>query len=207
MDLDNTETNETVLRVFICKEPISHDGRCNHYFLNYENRYPVGFRLVQKAKVVNGLKKKEAVWLVQGGFPSEANRPFYGDLLLTLRNTVWWATVDEYKVTRNFDHMDLSEANLSGANLGGSSLFQANLRGANLSSADLRGTSLSEANLSGANLSRADLTRANLSKANLSGVNLNGADLWLADVSGANLSGSQTNHTTQCPNGQMGPCW
>ena len=61
-------------------------------------------------------------------------------------------------------YIDLSDANLSGANLSGADLSGANLRYANLSGADLR-----YANLSGANLSYANLSGANLSDANLFG--------------------------------------
>ncbi len=69
-------------------------------------------------------------------------------------------------------------ANLSEANLSRADLSEANLSRANLSRADL----------SGANLSRADLSRADLSGANLSGANLSEADLYWADLSWANLS-------------------
>ncbi|MEY8279255.1 pentapeptide repeat-containing protein [Blautia marasmi] len=57
---------------------------------------------------------------------------------------------------------DLSEANLSGAEL----------RGADLSGAELRGANLRGANLSDADLSGADLRGANLSDADLRGANL-----------------------------------
>src|SRR5713101_6072795 len=75
---------------------------------------------------------------------------------------------------------DLSEANLSGADLSG-----ANLSGANLRQANLR-----QANLSGASLSRAYLSYADLNGANLSGANLSDAELERVELSGANLSGA-----------------
>ena len=78
---------------------------------------------------------------------------------------------------------DLSEANLSGANLSGANLSEADLYGANLYRADL-----SRANLSGANLYRADLSRANLYEAALSEADLSVANLYEANLSGANLS-------------------
>jgi hypothetical protein len=74
------------------------------------------------------------------------------------------------------------EANLRGANLGGTDLREAdlrwtNLRGANLRETDLRWTNLRGANLRGADLGEANLRGANLMEANLRGANLRGADL------------------------------
>jgi uncharacterized protein YjbI with pentapeptide repeats len=103
--------------------------------------------------------------------------------------------------------VDLSEANIPGADLFEASLSDANLSSANLGSADLRVANLFGAHLSGANLGRADLYSADLrvadlTAADLSGANLNyahlshatltratlkGADLFNADLSGANL--------------------
>jgi hypothetical protein len=56
-------------------------------------------------------------------------------------------------------------------------LSEANLYGADLSEADLRGADLSKANLSEADLRGADLRGADLRGANLSEANLRGADL------------------------------
>lgn len=83
---------------------------------------------------------------------------------------------------RNFQAIDLNEANLNGANLS-----QADLNGANLSVANLSGSNLSGSNLSNSKLTVAKLVGANLSKANLSGANLNVANLTLADLSEAQL--------------------
>ncbi|HHJ07507.1 MAG TPA: pentapeptide repeat-containing protein, partial [Anaerolineae bacterium] len=47
---------------------------------------------------------------------------------------------------------ELVEVDLSGANLQGANLEEVNLRNANLEGADLRGANLSEADLTGANL-------------------------------------------------------
>ena len=69
-------------------------------------------------------------------------------------------------------------------------LSYADLRGANLSSADLSGADLSGADLSRANLSGADLRGAYLSRADLSRANLSGAYLSDAYLSGADLSGA-----------------
>jgi uncharacterized protein YjbI with pentapeptide repeats len=87
---------------------------------------------------------------------------------------------------------DFSGADLSGADLSSTDLINANLSGADLINADLSGADLSGADLSGADLSGADLINANLSGANLSGANfrfanLSGANLRFADLSSANL--------------------
>lgn len=170
-DLSRCNGASTYIRIL--NNPFTYDW----YFLPYENRYPTGFKLVQKAKVVNGEKTKEAVWLVEGGLPGEANRPLHGDLTLVLRGSTSWATVDYYTITRDFRRMDLSGANLTGANL---------------SETDFR---------------NANLIEANLSKANLKGADLRGADLWKAQFSEAYLLDVKTDHTTRCPNDQRGPCW
>ena len=85
---------------------------------------------------------------------------------------------------------NLSQANLSRANLSGANLSLANLRGANLSGADLSEANLSEANLSWADLWEANLRGASLCQADLSWANLSEADLSEADLSGADLSGA-----------------
>ena len=90
------------------------------------------------------------------------------------RHSMWAKTGEGEKA-------DLSDTDLSGANL-----YKADLRGANLSWANLRG-----ADLSGANLSLTDLSGANLSWANLRGANLRGANLSGADLSEANLRGAK----------------
>ena len=81
---------------------------------------------------------------------------------------------------------DLIGANLSGADLSGANLTGADLHGANLSSTDYfyRGA----ADLSGATLTNADLTGADLRGVDLRGVDLRGADLSGADLGAANLS-------------------
>jgi len=73
--------------------------------------------------------------------------------------------------------IDLSKANLRGANF-----FQANLSGARLF-----GSNLSQASLIGANLSGADLTCANLSEASLHMADLSKADFLGADLKGAKV--------------------
>jgi uncharacterized protein YjbI with pentapeptide repeats len=108
---------------------------------------------------------------------------------------------------RNFAHIDLSAANLSGVNLQDIDLTGANLTGANLSwafltranltgaclrQADMRSCALNSANLSqavlaGATLTKADLRLANLQEADLNWAVLQEADLSLADLQGARL--------------------
>ncbi|TBG37135.1 pentapeptide repeat-containing protein [Rhizobium leguminosarum] len=83
---------------------------------------------------------------------------------------------------------DLSEADLSWADLSKADLSEADLSWADLSWADLSEANLSEADLSKANLSWADLSEADLSKANLSEANLSEADLSKANLSEADLS-------------------
>ncbi len=83
---------------------------------------------------------------------------------------------------------DLSEANLSTANLSAADLSRANLTGTNLVTAHLWRADLTLTNLSRANLTGADLTLTNLSRANLTGANLMAANLGRADLTGADLS-------------------
>jgi uncharacterized protein YjbI with pentapeptide repeats len=90
---------------------------------------------------------------------------------------------------------ELSEADLSQANLSGTDLRKADLSRANLSGADLSGANLSGANLggtdhSGANLREADLSGANLGGAVLTGANLSGADLQAAILVNTDLTGA-----------------
>ena len=82
---------------------------------------------------------------------------------------------------------DLSEANLSTANLSAADLSRANLTGTNLVTAHLWRADLTLTNLSRANLTGADLTLTNLSRANLTGANLMAANLTGADLSRATL--------------------
>jgi uncharacterized protein YjbI with pentapeptide repeats len=94
----------------------------------------------------------------------------------------------------DLSHLDLLEANLSGANLNWADLSGTDLSEADLSEADLSGANLNWADLSGVEMSGADLSDAHLNYADLtggadlSGADLSGADLSFADLSGANLS-------------------
>jgi len=92
----------------------------------------------------------------------------------------------------NLSYADLSGANLHDANLRYADLRYADLSGANLHDANLSGADLSDANLSGAylryaNLHDAYLRYANLRYADLSYANLSGVNLRGANFSGANL--------------------
>lgn len=89
--------------------------------------------------------------------------------------------------------LDLTEADLKGADLRGMNLRRALLVGAKLARADLSGANLNEADLTRAslklaNLSRADLRKANLFKALLGESNGTEADFTRANLSSCELS-------------------
>jgi len=91
--------------------------------------------------------------------------------------------------------IDLSESNLSKANLSMADLSSSDLSKANLSMADLSSSDLSKANLSMADLSNGNLSKANLSHAYITNslfreCDLSGADLSFSDLSYANLEGA-----------------
>src|SRR5437660_1196511 len=87
---------------------------------------------------------------------------------------IWNQWRDKHRDIR----LDLSKANLTGADL-----FWADLSGANLDGANLQ-----SANLSLANLQSANLTSANLTEANLQSANLTGADLSRTVLVGTNFT-------------------
>ena len=86
------------------------------------------------------------------------------------------ATGDRHRI-------ELSFANLQGADMSGATLRNAKLTGAYFLSADLSG-----ADLSGADLATADFTSAGLRNADLSGAKVWGSRFDDADLAGANLS-------------------
>ena len=86
---------------------------------------------------------------------------------------------------------NLSEANLTRANLSGANLTRANLTRADLSHADLTGANLYHANLYHANLTGAKFSHANLSHADLTGAKFSHTDLSYADLTRANLAGAK----------------
>lgn len=87
----------------------------------------------------------------------------------------------------NLYRTNLYETNLRGANMYNANLRKTDLHGANLHSADLYGADLYGANLRGANLRHVDLYSANLRKADLYGASLCKADLRGTNLEGANL--------------------
>jgi uncharacterized protein YjbI with pentapeptide repeats len=96
---------------------------------------------------------------------------------------------------------NLSQADLSGANLFGADLSRADLSGAHLSGANLGETRLLEADFRGADLSGtylgwADLYKADLSRADLGEADLKGAALTDAHLGEANLSGADLTEAT-----------
>jgi hypothetical protein len=96
--------------------------------------------------------------------------------------------------------VDLSHANLTGANLDDASLFTTNLIAATFDNASLRNTNMDDAYAPGGSFINADLRGANLYFATLSDANLSGANLsdsWLgihtfarSILQNANFSGS-----------------
>ena len=92
-----------------------------------------------------------------------------------------WRDMRAYLGGADLSEADLSGADLRGAYLGGADLSEADLNGADLRGADLREAYLNGAHLRGADLSRADLRGADLREAYLNGAHLRGADLWGAE--------------------------
>ncbi len=137
------------------------------------------------------MDKKRAVGLLKGG----------------KRGICEWNELrKEGKFVPDLASVDLSEAYLSGVNLGSFqdepsqqsdvvNLKGANLASANLSGAILNGTYLFGANLDDTNLKEAHLRLANLQDALLSKANLNGADLREAFLKRAKLDDAVFNDT------------
>ena len=100
----------------------------------------------------------------------------------------------------NLSNTNLTSADLRGAHLSNADMNRANLDRANLASADLHGTYMKHARLSGADLTEVNLTEASmhevylteadLHNANLSNANMTGVNLIWADLSDANLRGA-----------------
>jgi hypothetical protein len=106
------------------------------------------------------------------------------DLDQILREYALWRKSNGRKGQR----VNLSRADLRGADLSGAWLVEANLSGAWLHEANLSRADLFMANLSGAKIPKANLSRARLSSANLSRAYIREADLSQAKLNGANLS-------------------
>jgi hypothetical protein len=101
---------------------------------------------------------------------------------------------------------DLTGARLSFANLQGANLFLATLNNANLTDtrlqgANLRSAKLLDAELGVAQLAGADLSGADLSNARLGFADLKGADLQYAKLEGATLKSAKYNSETKWPGG------
>ncbi|HEY9828439.1 MAG TPA: pentapeptide repeat-containing protein [Stenomitos sp.] len=85
----------------------------------------------------------------------------------------------------NLTLVDLHEANLVWSDLQNASLYHVNLSSAKLRHANLKGAKLRSANLQGTDFLNADLTGADLSWSNLHGANLTGANLTDANLQNA----------------------
>lgn len=109
------------------------------------------------------------------------------DLKEVLRLHERWLNGYEDGRRANLSQRDLSDADLSGANLSYANLSYADLSGANLSYAYLRCADLHEADLRCAYLGFADLRGAKLIWADLGEADLSDADLIGANLHDANL--------------------
>jgi uncharacterized protein YjbI with pentapeptide repeats len=89
---------------------------------------------------------------------------------------------------------DLSELELSGANLRNATLSEASFRHANLERAMLRGAHANEADFDGASLKRANLEACVLIKARLSDTDLTDAWMRRVDLRGANVTAANLEH-------------
>jgi hypothetical protein len=120
--------------------------------------------------------------------PERTTRP---DVQAALTVIARWDTTDRRGridlTLANLAGANLISADLADANLTGADLTRANLTRANLAGADLASVDLGRANLIGANLARAKITGANLAGAYLGAARLNGADLRRADLTAADL--------------------
>ena len=99
----------------------------------------------------------------------------------------------------NSDGKDMSDCDLTGANLSGRTLEGANLTRATLTGANLGRATVEGANLEGANLTNADLRSANFTGANLKYANLTGATLTGANLTDAILDGVQSDNISGLP--------
>ena len=98
-------------------------------------------------------------------------------------------TGEDLKANANLSYADLTGADLYGVNLWDADLRYASLSNAYMIGADLRNSSLDYANLSGADMFSAFLLEANLSYADLSDANLSRAGVGSTNLSYANLTG------------------
>jgi uncharacterized protein YjbI with pentapeptide repeats len=126
-----------------------------------------------------------------------------------------------------FDQQDLSDVDLTGANLRDSSFTRADLSASILQGVDAQRAKFITSIMQGvvlddANLARADLTKADLTGASLKGTDLTWARMFRANLSGADLTDARlddtdffeavldgatwTDGTTVCAEGSIGRC-
>jgi hypothetical protein len=86
--------------------------------------------------------------------------------------------------------LDLSGCDLTGVNLFDADAEKASFAGSTLTEARLTGGSFDGADLSAAKLARADLSEARFRKASFAGADLTGADLGRSSLQGADLTGA-----------------
>ena len=98
--------------------------------------------------------------------------------------------IAEWRIANPGTILRLEDADLSNLDLSGADLNAARLRRANLSAADLNGAVLDRADFGRANLSGADLSGASLLNAQLNHARIDAVDFSGAGLDGANLGGA-----------------
>ena len=93
----------------------------------------------------------------------------------------------------NFNGARMREAHLTRCNLNRANFEDSHASGAVFTRSDLRGSNLNNADLRGANLTNCDIAFSTLVGANLAGADLTEADLTMSDLTDANLSGARLN--------------
>jgi len=123
--------------------------------------------------------------------PPEPGRPTADiQAILDVLKRSQFRVPEEYRTLLDLSEADLQGANLHRANLQGASLQYAKLQKADLQHAKLQKADFHGANLTAANLRHAKLQEADLSVANLQGAKLQGAFLQEANLSVAFLQGA-----------------
>lgn len=108
----------------------------------------------------------------------------------------WNSWREEKREKQDYLVPDLSGTDLSGMHLVNADLYEATLRDTDLSRARLNGAFLNLANLSRARLNGADLNRASLRGAFLNRADFTDAKLYFADLGKANLGGAELKGAT-----------
>ena len=103
-------------------------------------------------------------------------------------------TFEEIKEQTTFARADLEGKEMPGINLSGADLRGANFKKAILDSANFQGADLRAANFWGAKLDKADFRNAKLNQADLSWAELHYADFREADCKGSALVAAKLNH-------------